>query len=284
MKRYKNIGFVVLIILSAAPALSQGAWHKEKGKGFFKLAQSSIISDQFYSPEGTIQDIKTAGVHITSLYGEYGLSDRWTVAAYVPFFFRNTINEQEFAISPNVEAGDESNSFGDTDIAIQYGILKKGPWVLSTSLLLGLPLGETSGGTSGVLQSGDGEFNQLLRVHGGYSFYPAPFWAAGYAGFNNRTQDFSDEVRFGAEVGVTVGSNFFAVLKLDIVESLMNGEAATSQTGIFSNNLEFTSFGPELSYVFDNGWGISAAAFGALNGQNILASPAFSIGLVYDLK
>ncbi len=284
MTRFTNLLVAILFTMASYSSFSQGAWHKDRGTGYFKLAESFIVSDAFYSPEGEIQDIKTAGVYITSLYAEYGLTDRLTLVAYVPFFFRNTINEQEFAISTNTEAGDESNSFGDTDLALQFGILKKGPWVLSTSLLLGLPLGETSGGESGVLQSGDGEFNQLLRIHGGYSFYPAPFYASAYVGFNNRTKDFSDEFRYGAEVGALFPSRFFVAMKLAVIESFNNGDAPASQTGIFSNNLEFTSIGPEVGYLFKNGFGVSAAALGALSGQNILASPYFSFGVVYDLK
>lgn len=284
MKNIKYIVSSLLLLIIIFGSSGQGAWPKPKHEGFFKLSQSLIVSDAFYSPEGTIQDIKTAGVHISSLYAEYGLTDKLTAVAFVPFFFRNTINRQEFEVSTNVEEGDESNSFGDFNVGLQYGLLQKGPLVLSTSLLFGVPSGETAGGETMVLQSGDGEFNQLLRLHAGYSFYPKPFYAAAYVGVNNRTRDFSDEFHFGLEAGATFPSGFFAALKLAVVESFMNGEAAASQTGIFSNNTEFVSFGPELAYTFGNNWSVSGSALGAFSGRNILASPMFSLGVVYELK
>ena len=284
MKSLIRVFGILLLLALVEVSFAQGAWTKGKGKGFFKLSQSVIISDAFYSPEGTVQDIKTAGVYITSFYGEYGITDKLTAVAFVPFFFRNTINKQEFNVSTNEEPGDESNSFGDFNVGIQYGLFKKGPLVVSASLLFGVPSGETSGGESMILQSGDGEFNQLLRVHAGYSFYPKPFYVSAYSGINNRTQDFSDEFHVGLEAGAAFPSGFFAALKLSVVESLMNGEASSSQTGIFSNNTEFISFGPQVAYGFDNGWLVSGSALGAFSGRNILASPMFSVGIVYELK
>ena len=275
---------IIALVFTTLQLSAQSPWTKKQGEGFFKLSEMIIVSDQFYSPEGSIQDIKTAGVYITGLYGEYGLTDRLNVVGFVPFFVRNTIHEQEFAISPNNEPGDESNSFGDVDLGFNYGIKQDGPFVLSASLLFGIPSGETSGGNTEILQSGDGEFNQLIRLHAGYSFYPAPFYATTSVGFNNRTNGFSDEFRFSLEFGAAIKQNLFAALKFGILESFNNGDATASQTGIFSNNTEYVTFGPEVNYFIGKGFGVSASVFGAFSGQNILASPAFTLGLVYDLK
>ncbi len=275
--------FLLMAIIVTA-ANGQGAWNKAQGEGFFKLSEMAIVSDEFYTPEGTTQQIKTAGVYITSLYAEYGLSNKLTAVTFLPFFVRNTINEQHFAISTNNEEGDESNSFGDVNIGLQYGIKQSGPMVLSASLLLGLPVGETSGGRTMILQSGDGEFNQLLRLHVGYSFYPAPFYMTGAIGFNNRTKDFSDEFHFSFEAGASIKESLFVALKFGILQSFNNGDAATSQTGIFSNNLEYVTIGPEVSYLVTDKFGLSASVFGALSGQNILARPAYNLGVVYNLK
>lgn len=280
--RHTSIAFL-LLLLGTSLTQAQGAWPKEKGKGFFKLGQMFLVSNRFYTPEGSITDIKTTGVFISSVYAEFGITNKLTAFTYVPFFFRNTINKQTFSISPNVVPAEESNSFGDFNIGLQYGIFSKGPLTVSSSITLGIPSGETAGGKSQVLQSGDGEFNQLLKLHAGYSFYPAPFYASTYVGVNNRTRDFSDEFHYGLEIGASFRSLFVA-LKLAAVESFQNGEAATSQTGIFSNNTEFISFGPEISYSIGKGFGISGAVFGAFKGQNILASPSYNIGLVYEIK
>lgn len=72
---------------------------------------------------------------------------------------------------------------GDTNVGISYGLLQNGAFVLNASVLFGLPIGETAGGDSQVLQSGNGEFNQLIRLNAGYSFSSAPVYTAASVGF-----------------------------------------------------------------------------------------------------
>ena len=74
--------------------------------------------------------------------------------------------------------------------------------MMSARVLFGLPTGKDSGGETGILQTGDGEFNQMLRLDLSSGF-SANGWFSFYAGYNNRTQGFSDDYRFGGEVGWT---------------------------------------------------------------------------------
>ena len=279
----KKLLLLLLLCLSFNSVRSQNPWNKKKNEGFFKLDQTVIISDDFYTPEKNISDITTTGVYITSIYGEYGISDKFTGVLYFPFFFRSTLNEQEFSQSGVIENGDELNSIGDISMGLQYQIFKKGNFSLSSSLILGIPLGEDMGGDTELLQSGDGEFNQLVRLHGGYSFYPKPLYIALGVGFNNRTQGFSDEFHLSFEAGYTVNEKLNMALKLYNLSSFQNGDASESQTGIFSNNLEYLSIGPEISYGFSDKFGVTGAIFGAFSGRNILASPSISGGLFYKL-
>ena len=65
------------------------------------------------------------------------------------------------------------------------------------------------------------------------------------------------------------------------ITSLNNGGVFVSQNGLFSNNLEFLSIGPEVNYSLTDKFGLSVAVFGAFSGQNILASPSYNAGLFY---
>lgn len=277
----KFLTSLLALLLSTSFCWAQSAWNKKKGEGFVKLSQTIIISDQFYDANGDIQPITTTGVYITSIYGEYGLSDRITGVIYFPFFFRNTLNEQFLVNTGATIPGDEHNSIGDSFVGASYGLKQDGPLVLNVSLILGLPIGETSGGDTQLLQSGDGEFNQLIKFNAGYSFYPLPIYTSAAIGFNNRTQDFSDEFHLSAEVGYTFKERLTLAFKIYNVSSFENGEATTAQNGIFANNTEYFAFGPELIYQFKNKLGLSANAQGAISGQNILASPSYSFGAFY---
>jgi len=285
IKMKSTLIFVFLFYFSTM-SLAGGGWTYQKGKGFVKVSQSAIYGDRLFNLDGEIIDVTTIGFFSSSAYGEFGITDKLTAIAYVPFFARNTLNEVK-VIQQNGEElpgsgspGDELNSIGDIDISLQYGFYKSETWVASVRLQLGLPTGEVTGGETGILQTGDGEFNQLIRFDLSRTISDNG-WVSFYAGFNNRTNDFSDEYRLGGEVGTKFGSSFLAVAKLDIVQSFNNGEAEVSQGGgtIFSNNTEFVSPAIELAYELDNELGFSFGAGGAISARNIIAAPNLEVGV-----
>lgn len=275
---------VSLIFLIAANALAGGGWPQPKGKGYFKLSQSYLLSSKIFDGNGDVTDlVPSYGYFATSLYAEYGFTDRLTGVLYMPFFARATKNELQYN-QPGVpsEPGAALNSFGDTDIAIKYGLLTNKPIVVSATILFGLPLGNNGATNANALQTGDGEFNQMLRVDASHSFYPKKFYVSAYGAFNNRTKGFSDEVRFGAEIGWTL-KKFIPILKISTVHSLFNGDVGVVQNGVFSNNIEFISPALELNYQLTDKVGISASMATALAARNILASPNFGIGVYLKL-
>jgi hypothetical protein len=275
---------VSLIFLVAANALAGGGWPQPKGKSYFKLSQSYLLSSKIFDGNGNVTDLSPSyGYFATSLYAEYGFTDRLTGIIYMPFFARATKNELQYN-QPGVpsEPGAALNSFGDTDIAIKYGLLTNKPIVVSATILFGLPLGDNDATNANALQTGDGEFNQMLRVDASHSFYPKKFYVSAYGAFNNRTKGFSDEVRFGAEIGWTL-KKFISILKISTVHSLFNGDVGVVQNGVFSNNIEFISPALELNYQLTDKVGISASLATALAARNILASPNFGIGVYLKL-
>lgn len=274
-----SLSLVVFLLAQEAKA---GGWLQGEDKGYFKLGQSLIWADNFYNGAGDRENITTTGVFITSLYGEYGISKKVDLIGYVPFFFRSTLNDVRFS-SGAFQEGDQFNAIGDAQIGFKYGIRQNKNLVVSASLILGLPLGKTDGGDTKLLQSGDGEFNQMIRLEAGYSF-KFPMYANIGIAFNNRTEDFSEEFRYDIEVGYTFKEKLLLSLKASSVNSFMNGNPSGSQTGIFSNNIEFFTFGPELAYFFNKKWGATAAVRGAASGQFILADPSYEAGIFMRLQ
>ncbi len=268
---------IFIFCMGQITAFAGGGWPQKKKGGYVKFGQNFIISSSYYGPDGSITDITTVQLFTTSVYAEYGFTNRITGLLYFPFFVRNTLNEIQYNQSGNTVPGDFVNSIGDTEIGIKVGILVDKAIVVSGTLLLGLPFGDTSGGESGILQTGDGEFNQFLKIDASHSFYPAPIYVSAYGGFNNRTKGFSDEVRFGAEIGFTF-KKFIPILKLNLVQSLFNGDAEVVQNGIFSNNTEYVSPTIELNYMLKEKFGITASGGFAFSGKNILASPNWGVG------
>lgn len=275
----------IVALLPVSAAWAGGGWPQPRHEGYFKFSQNYIGANDFYGPDGEITSITTVRLYITSLYAEYGFSNRLTALLYFPMFMRNTLNAVEFRQTGKRSEGDAVNSIGDIEMGFKYGLIMDKPIVVSATLAFGLPTGETSGGTSGILQTGDGEFNQLLRIDASASLPGVPMWVSAYAGYNNRTNDFSDEGRFGGEVGYNHKDKLLAIVKLDIVQSLYNGDAIPAEANaIFSNNTEYVSPTVELAWQMTKSVGVTVSGGFALAGKNILASPNYGIGLYWRKK
>src|SRR5690606_13129982 len=161
---------LLILMLVSTQLFAGGGWPQQKGKGYFKLGQSWIISSRFYGPAGEQVSIVTNGIYLSNFYGEYGFTNRFTGIVYVPFFVRSILNEVRFNQSGQVIPGDYLNAIGDSEIRLKYGLVVDKPVVISATVLFGLPLGETGGGESRILQTGDGEFNQMIRLDASRSF------------------------------------------------------------------------------------------------------------------
>ena len=271
----KSIPFIIFLITFSINVNAQ-AWTKPKGEGFYKIDYTVIQTNQVFDPGGQVVPFRTLGNHTFSLYGERGITDKFTIQAYIPFLVRNVLNETKGAQTGTIlEPGIEENNIGDIDIALRYA-LPFGTLPVSATLLFGLPTGNSTQNSG--LFTGDGEFNQMLKLSTGAG--AAKWWTQFGLGFNNRTKGFSDEVRYDAEFGYKMlNQKLLTILKLSGIESLNNGTEAVSSTGLFSNNVEYLSPGLEFLYFIKPKFGVSFRAAGAVKGQNVLASPSFSFGV-----
>lgn len=275
----KKLFILLLLIISSLHSVrAGGGWTERKGGGFLKFSQNAIFAKNIFNSEGGIDKLGAPfNFYTTSIYAEYGVTDRITTVTYVPFFVRATIANLKGEQTGKITPGDEMNAFGDMNLGIKYGLIKDGPVVLSTTLLFGLPTGETRGGRGQIIQSGDGEFNQLLKLEASHSFYPKPFYASAMVGFNNRTRDFSDEIHASLELGVTL-DKFVGILKFYNLSSLYNGDS-NADNALFANNIEYFSFTPEVLYSLNEHFGVTTAAGFAFSAKRILAAPNLSAGI-----
>jgi len=281
----KNIIPIFLLLFISTQVFAGGGWPQPKGKSYFKLGQWWVISDEHFTDNGGIDPNVTNGIFNTSIYGEYGFTDRLTGILYFPFFSRALYNNTVSSTTGEIILpGEAINSIGDTDFGLKYNFWRKGSLVVSATLTLGIPLGEDRGGDAGILQTGDGEFNQLLQVDAGTSLTigKTNTYFNAYAGYNNRTKGFSDEFRFGLEGGVNLfNDQLTAIFRLYGSQSLHNGnlEELITSTTIFANNSEHLTFSPEIAYRIKDNWGVTAGFAKALSGELIFVDPAFSVGI-----
>lgn len=289
MKKILNIIIASIIIISSSYA--GGPWTQKKGVGYFKLSEWWITYDKHFTDSGKLDPNITSGIFNTSFYGEYGLSDRLTTVVYAPLFSRNFYNNQISATTREIlQAGEAVNSIGDIDVSFKYGLTKPGAkFPISATLTLGLPTGSTGGGELGILQTGDGEFNQSIQIDAGTGFQIAKTNAyfSTYVGVNNRTNGFSEEFRYGVELGTGLfNQKLWLIARLNGIESFNNGSLGENinSTSIFADRSEYTSYGVEASYYITKQFGISASVASAFRGKIIAAAPSYSVGVFLDLS
>lgn len=280
---------IATLIILFIPFLAEagGGWPQPKNSWYLKIYEWWILSNQHYTSSGGIDPNATRGTYFTNLYAEYGITERFTGILYLPFFARVTLHEQVSGTNGGVIAeGDALNSIGDIDFAIKYALIRNKPVVVSATLLLGFPTGTAEGGNDGSLQTGDGEFNQLLRVDVSGSIkvgnkYP---YASSYFGYNNRTGGYSDEFVFGLETGITL-NKWIPIIRFDAVLSTRNGDPNFNSDGtsLFSNNREYLAISPEINYSIKDKMGVTANAGFAVKGKLIFANPSYSIGVFFKL-
>jgi len=263
MKIFKT-AILIAISLIATNAFAGGGWTKQKGKTYVKVSGWWIESKNFFNGEGfdSPSDVDR-GLFNVNIYAEYGILDKLTAIGYVPFFSRAYENrelDQDGLVSPS-RPGGAINSFGDSEIGLKYQLYR------------------------------DGEFNQILRVDAGFSLLNTSafsLYGNSYVGFNNRTDGFSDEFRFGAEIGAGLFDNsLWLVQKLDLIESFENGDEigeGSSGGSIFANNTEVVNLTSEIAYKFTKKLGLSGTVAIPVSGTNVFSDPAYSVGIYLDVQ
>lgn len=283
---------MLALLLTSSAALAGGGWPQKKGNAYIKLSQWWTVSNRHYTDLGLIDPNVTTGLFNTNIYAEYGFTNRLTGILYAPFFSRTYMNNIiSGTTGETLVPGEALNGFGDSDIGIKYGLTKPGSKIaVAGTILLGLPIGNDAGGSQQNLQTGDGEFNQLIQLDVGKSFQLGKN-VNGYAnaliGFNNRTNDFSDEFRYGLEVGAGLLDNrLWIAEKLNGTESFMNGATAdqVTSTSVFANNAEIMALTTEVAVYATSRIGFAGSVTVPVRGKITFARPSYSLGVFLDLK
>ena len=289
---FRALALVGLTLGGSVLAKAGGPWPQGKGCAYVKLSAWWVRFDRHYTDAGRTDPNLTTGVYNAFLYGSYGLSPRLTAVVNANVVGRNTVNELRSSITDErLIPAEAYTGLGDIDLALKYTLTdEEATWPMSATLVLGLPTGNDGAGSQAQLQTGDGEFNQQVRFDIGRGIAlrgERRAYVAAYAGFNQRTRGFSDEVRLGLEAGLNLARRrLWLIARLDEVQSLQNGETAATftGTGIFSNNAEFTSLGLEANVYLTPRLGLSVGAAGALRGELIAAAPSYTAGVFLDLR
>lgn len=270
----RSLIIIAFITVAWAPGFAQPL---TKGNFQVRFNQLYTASNSFFDSDEESIKIRTNSFSSTNFSVDYAFTNRFTIHATVPVFVRSTINGLQYNQTGKTEPGSSLNSVGDAEVGVKVNLFQRLPFQTIGFAILGLPFAKKDKvGLDTDLQTGDGEFNQIVGVK--LQKYFSLFFVNGYTSFNNRSKDFSNEIRYGFEAGY-IGNKFNVTARLNAIESLFDKTAPVSQNGIFSNHRELVSPGIEVLYKITKRVGVFGSTDFVIAGRNTLNAPLFGFGV-----
>lgn len=314
MSRYLAFFCLLVLVLLSTSLVSAQAWTQESGRAYVKVSQSFASSSSRYDADGNVvpYNESTNGSfrdRSTYIYGEYGLTDRITFAASVPY---KRLYVTDATFEPTFER--ESFAWGTASIAARYdigpslGLTPDNPTVLAANLGVSVPMGYTRNYDPSV---GPGQLDFQATLNVGRSLWPFPGYVQAGLGYRRRTSSFGfstatdctggqvdaeghaclsdedarrnygDEFLFTAEGGVTLGPFLLQGL-VDAHWSVSAPALPDEVTVIQPEGFELQRYvlvGAGVTVYGPLDFGLSLQAFTAAHAQNALGGRLVFIGL-----
>lgn len=272
-----------LLLFFSLTIFAQSPWTKKKNEGYVQLSFSLIptYNTVFGNPDYDTQ--REISDNTLQLYGEFGLNDKTTLFANVPFKMLKSgkFTDDMSLVLPLVLTSEESkNTLGNIQFGVKHNFYNKN-WVLS---------GQIS------VEANTGSFDQSSGLRTGYDAWTfTPLFLAGksfgksylqsFVGFDVRTNGYSSNFKIGGEYGGKIGKDLWLIGFLDIVKSFENGDVilptSNTYTATYVNDQEYGAFGAKFIYEFSDKYGVNVGFGGAFFGNNVAKAPALSFGLYH---
>ncbi|MFZ5627986.1 MAG: hypothetical protein ACOY5B_02585 [Spirochaetota bacterium] len=254
-------------------ASAQAAWVKNQGEGYVQLGASYTSANNVYDASGTKQPIPRFTEVATQIYGEYGITGKWTSGYLLPVLF--TSQAEDAAL---LQTSKTASGLGDSIWTNRYQIYS-GAVLFSAGLDVGIP----TGNRNAAIPLGDGEASVMPKfmLAGGFTLGVPGFYLFS-AGYNKRTIGFSDEINASAMGGLTTGIVTW-ILSLELKQSLKNGDAGTlNESPLLLNNASFGSWSVGAVVKPTDKLQIMAFFKGGYYVRNILGAASMNLAVGYS--
>jgi len=284
----KNIKFfqILALVFVVQEASGQSGWTKTKGEGFFQTSFSTFNSKNYFTLDG--ERLVTNRFHQQSIvfYGEYGVTDKFTIITNLPL--------QNFN---GFETTETVSGLGDLRLEFKHSLLKK-YFPLAISVAPEIPIGKANNFAKSTvndfekinLPSGDGEFNVWTTLATSFALGDIPFYGSLFGSYNYRTQydgiSFSDQVAVGVELGYKIADKVWFNVRLNGLTSV--DEITEVTDFVRGDGTEYTSYSLGLSAPVYKEFHLSLTYrnFNDLlfDRKNIYSGGVFGVGIFYNLK
>lgn len=271
---------VLLISLGIGSLSAQSAWTKKKGEAFTQVSFSTIsdynkiYGNPDYSTERSITD------NTLQVYAEYGLTDKITLIANVPFKLIKTGDLATPTAAP-ITIADTESGLGNIQLGVKHLIHNKN-WVISGQL---------------NVEANTASFNEDSGIRTGYdawSFIPTinvgrgfdKFYIQAFTGLNVKTNDYSSSFKVGGEIGKKFFDRIWLVGFIDVLKSFENKTpslpVSNLLTALYVNDQEYSGYGLKALGKVTESFGVTVGLGGAFSGNNVARTQALSFGLYHE--
>ena len=267
---------LVVILCAVCPGLVTsafaGAWTQTDKGYYLKLAALSLSSRSDLDSLGVEVDKPGMGElkdrNLTA-YVEYGLSERLTLVATLPY----KRLEDERAISDLI-AIQRTWGLGDLETRVRW---KLRDTALVASLAVGarIPLGYEVD-TETRVPLGTGEMDGDVRILLGRSLYPFPGYLTGEIGFRARGGPYSNEIFYALEAGAS-RQNFLLKGSVSALRTRATC-GATGQAGLIGDQ-DILKVSPGLIYRVSESAELSLDLIHIASGCNTTTGNTLSLGM-----
>ncbi|MCD4729555.1 MAG: hypothetical protein K8R74_03065 [Bacteroidales bacterium] len=282
--------YLLLLFIFLFPFLegkSQSPWVASEKGYYFQFAYNTIpeYNSLFNGKEEAFQTSRYIQDKTIQLYGEYGITENITIIASIPYKLLRSgeLNPNaEFTVH-DIPLAATVHALGNVQISLKHKLLDK-KWVASGQLRIELPAAVSSGIESGLMPGYDAfSFAPIASIGRGWNKFYGYYWLSGII----RTNSYSEYLNTGIEGGWKPIKGFWFIVYSELLHSFKNGSRELpppeKQFGLYSNDLEYFSFGLKLLYEIDlksnDKIGFFAHAAGSFSGFAVAHSPLLSLGI-----
>lgn len=283
----KNLVLLLIFLLFFLGSRSQSPWVNPEKSYYFQLSYSTIpeYNSLFNGKKEAFQTSRYIQDKTIQLYGEYGLNNNLTFILSVPYKLLKSgdLNPNANFEQADIPLASTNNALGNVQISMKYKILDK-KWVAAGQLRIELPANVSYNSSSALVPGYDAfAFAPIVSFGRGWNKFYGYYWLSGII----RTNHYSEYLNTGIEGGWKPLKGFWLILYSELLYSFKNGNRnlppPERQYGLYSNDLEFFSFGLKLLYEinFESGkkLGFIAHAAGSFSGFAVAHSPLLSLGV-----
>jgi hypothetical protein len=278
---------IVLVALIHSSAYG-GAWVQKKRSYFLKFMAGYLYTTEEYDSEGNIRRIREGdtGIDQTSYkemslvgYLEYGVTERFTVTANLPFKVV-TSKRREAATADAPMRTVEVVTGGLSDLWLSGRLLLMGESTpLSIQAGVKLPLGYDATPPDGGAPLGSGKLDLEAALLAGAGIWPIRAYFTGSVGFGLRGgTNIANEYLFRVEGGFTPG-NWLAKATLEGVYSADKSASDESSTLVITNQ-DVLKLIPTVAYRFHYRFAVGVEAIHTLAGRNTVAGTTYFAGIL----